>query len=93
MSDKLMYTKNELVSLLQKNVATVTFTKLDGSTRVMKCTLMPRYLPQSAGTEVKKEQPGKALNENIIATWDLDKKDWRAFRVNSVVDQVVLVNE
>lgn len=31
--------------MLRDSVVTVTFTKVDGSERVMKCTLMSEYVP------------------------------------------------
>lgn len=41
------YDYNSLVEQLQNSVVTVTFEKVDGSMRTMRCTLIPSYLPKS----------------------------------------------
>jgi len=68
-----------LTKLLQDSVVEVTFTKKDGSERIMKCTLKEEYLPEIVGAERKK-------NEESLAVFDLDKKDWRSFRWDSIVE-------
>ena len=47
----MIFTKESLVDLLKNNVVTVTFTKVDGTDRTMKCTLLGEYVP--APTEGK----------------------------------------
>ena len=89
MSDEVMYSREQLITLLQKNVVSVTFEKTDGNTRTMECTLMSDYLPKVK--DVKPEEPGKKLNENILAVWDTDKQDWRSFRINSIKDEVKVI--
>ena len=41
-----MYKHDALLSDLRQNVIEVTFIKEDGSERIMRCTLMPRHLPE-----------------------------------------------
>lgn len=62
----------------------VTFTKVDGTLRVMRCTLKAEFLPESA-----RPKSGALLTEGDgaserISVWDLDIGDWRGFRVDSV---------
>ena len=64
------------------NKVTVTFTKKDGSVRVMNCTLDPSILPEYVETEARK----KAVNDDILAVWDLDALAWRSFRWDSVTN-------
>ena len=66
-----------LTKLLQDSVVEVTFTKKDGSERIMKCTLKEEYLPEIVGAERKK-------NEESLAVFDLDMEDWRSFRWDSI---------
>lgn len=66
-----------LVGLLEKNIVEVTFTKKDGTERIMKCTLKEDYLPEIVGSERKK-------NEDALAVFDLDMEDWRSFRWDSI---------
>jgi hypothetical protein len=58
----------------------VTFTKVNGETRVMPCTLKEDVIPNVEHKGTKKP------NEAIVSVWCLDKKEWRSFRVNNVVD-------
>ena len=73
-------TIDDLREVLKKDVATVTFTKIDGSTRVMHCTLIEDYLPPI------KEFPNiKTGPSPFIATvWDLEQNAWRSFKFESV---------
>ena len=60
---------------------TVTFTKKDGSERVMKCTLMPEHLPEVPLVEGKTE---RKKTEGTVAVYDLEAKGWRSFTIKSV---------
>ena len=69
-----------LLKALKENECTVTFTKVSGETRVMPCTLKEDVIP-------KQEHKGtKKLNEAVVSVWCLDKKEWRSFRIDNVVD-------
>jgi hypothetical protein len=70
-----------LKGMLKVDVATVTFTKKDGTDRVMKCTLNPDQLPAVPVTEGKKE---RKVNEDVIAVYDVESKGWRSFTIKSV---------
>ena len=63
--------------MAQTNSYTGTFTKKDGTERIMKCTLQEEYLPETVGGERKK-------NEDSLAVYDLDVEGWRSFRWDSV---------
>ena len=65
----------------------VTFTKKDGSTRVMKCTLQESFLPKAeANTLPLVVKTQKAESSDSLAVWDLEANGWRAFRFDSVTD-------
>jgi len=75
------YDYNELVKRLQISEVEVTFEKMDGTMRRMRCTLLPSFLPE--------QYRGKApmLTETTptaISVWDLDNSGWRSFRVDSI---------
>lgn len=77
----MLFTREDLVNRLRAGVVTVTFEKVDGSVRVMSCTLQPQYLPE----EYRDRAP--MLTEeagNAISVWDLAANQWRSFRVGSV---------
>ena len=75
----MQYSREDLVSVLKRNVVDVNFIKTDGTQRKMKCTLKEDFLPEEPETTNK-----KAVNLAVIPVWDLDKEAWRSFRVDSV---------
>jgi len=76
-------TKEELNELLHVDVLTVTFTKKDGTERVMRCTLREDLLPKIVVKEgeVKKE---RKVNEAVIPVYDMEAKAFRSFRFDSL---------
>ena len=72
--------RNILLEALKKHECTVTFTKVNGETRVMPCTLKEDVIPKQESKSTKKP------NESVVSVWCLDKQEWRSFRVNNVVD-------
>jgi len=56
---------------------TVTFTKMNGEERVMNCTLYEMF------------EDIVSTNREKISVWDLDKEDWRSFRVDRVKDVII----
>ena len=76
-----MIDKASLKELLKKHIIELKFVKVDGTERQMTCTLKENELPKLENKEPKKE---KRINENVLAVWDLDKKAFRSFRLDSV---------
>jgi hypothetical protein len=77
-----VFTKSNVVHMLQNNIVTVKFQKVDGSERVMKCTLLPEYLPASTneGTRVLLQEE----TSNNVSVWDVEANAWRSFRVANI---------
>lgn len=75
-------TYEELVSKLKREEVEVTFTKVDGSERVMRATLMESKLPKIDYVEKSSTKP---KNTSVISVWDLDNEGWRSFRVANVI--------
>jgi len=71
-----------LITALNNNIVEVSFTKANGESRVMRCTLLESYLPEQLDIE---ETIQKKKSDTNIAVWDLDKGSWRSFRKDSVV--------
>ena len=80
------YTKDELKETLKKAVCFIKFEKVDGTERDMICTLMPKYLPEAKTTDLLVETVNRKENEKVIAVWDLAKKGWRSFRIDSIME-------
>jgi hypothetical protein len=68
------------VLLAERNVK-ITFTKKDGTERVMNCTLDPNVIPLIESVQDKRE---KNKDKDYIAVYDTDIKAWRSFIVKSV---------
>lgn len=66
--------------LADTNPTTVTFTKKDGTTRVMKCTRSPSQIPED-----QYPKDGVSIETTgTIRVFDLDKNEWRSFIVENV---------
>lgn len=74
-----------LREVLQNDVVEVNFTKNDGSERKMLCTLSPDRIPE----EKMPKNSGKAKNDDVISVFDVEKSDWRSFRVDSIRSVVI----
>jgi hypothetical protein len=68
------------VLLAERNVK-ITFTKKDGTERVMNCTLDPNVIPLIESVQDKRE---KNKDKDYIAVYDTDIKSWRSFIIKSV---------
>ncbi len=73
--------KETLQELLRNFVATVTFTKKDGTERVMKCTLKSDIaIPHEKKTDrVKEPKP------ELLPVWDMEAEAWRTITVANVL--------
>ena len=76
-----------MVGSLLKGICKVTFEKVDGTTRIMNCTLKPTILAEeSGGGFIQKETQltEEAKNSEVVPVWDMEAQGWRSFRVSSV---------
>jgi hypothetical protein len=75
--------KHQLKTILLEETATITFTKTDGSERVMKCTLDPSVIPKIEKEEssTKKQRPD---NPDLLSVWDIENEGWRSFKLSSI---------
>jgi hypothetical protein len=84
----MMLNKYELKQQLQGTVATVVFTKADGTERTMRCTLLAEYLPAPEGPQLLTESTRKE-NDGVLSVWDIENGGWRSFRLDSIKSIVV----
>jgi len=73
-----------LKSMLQMGPATITFTKVDGSERVMKCTLEAKDLPPAVPLAEGKTPRKETVSTKALRVFDLEKKEWRSFTTKNV---------
>jgi len=76
--------RDEVIRNLRENVIEVTFEKINGEMRIMRCSLKPNLLPQTYATDIVEEKKFHKENPNVISAWDVVKGGWRSFRVDSV---------
>ena len=66
----------------------VTFTKKDGTERVMECTTAPSLVPVDLkeervhNTDMPKKE--RKVNEDVCPVYDLESKHWKSFRWDSI---------
>lgn len=93
--------KKWLRSHLALGPVTVTFTKKDGSERVMECTTSPEIVPPPALVEAHETNTDnpidfpkvKKVNEDIMPVYDIDAKGWRSFRWDSIKNIKITIGE
>jgi hypothetical protein len=73
-----------LKNLLHSGTYEITFTKVNGETRIMPCTLDSTKIPPAPVKEqINKTE--KVQNPNTLRVWCTDKQEWRSFRVMSIL--------
>ena len=89
--------RDEIIDILHNNVANITFTKVNGDVRVLKCTLLDQYLPQKevdpSGVDIElisETQERKAINDNVVVVFDVENDGYRSFRVDSVTSMEIV---
>jgi len=73
-----------LNGMLKVTDMTVTFTKKDGTERVMKCTLKPDVLPVVETKPLAEGKQPRKESTTSIRVFDLDKQEWRSFTTKKV---------
>lgn len=78
-------TQKKLKKLLSKGITTITFTKKDGTARVLKGTLDSDYITDVAAVFQKNnKKPNKPVNLDVVSCVDVEINQWRSFRVDTV---------
>ena len=92
--------KKWLKSHLAYGPVKVTFTKKDGTERVMECTTSRSLVPQEVH-ETNTDNPidfpvpkkEKKVNEDVMPVYDLEAKAWKSFRWDSVKSVMLTIGE
>jgi hypothetical protein len=86
MTEEQLDEKNrEIRELLYQGVYEITFTKVNGETRTMPCTLDSTLLPPQP---LKEFHETRVYKPETLSVWCLDKMEWRSFRVANVTKMV-----
>lgn len=76
-------TKDMVKNLLRIGETIVTFTKKDGTERVLKCTLSEALIPSE---HTPKGESSRAKNDDVQAVYDLENEGWRSFSWDSIIE-------
>ena len=68
--------REDYVSALQTGVRTITFTKKDGTERVMKATLQESVVPATKGT--------RTAPETNLVVFDTENNGWRSVIIKNI---------
>ena len=80
-AEQLDQRNREIREELYHGVCEITFTKVNGETRTMPCTLDSTLLPPQP---LKEFHETRAYKPETLSVWCLDKMEWRSFRVANV---------
>lgn len=87
MSSNTTNNREQYRGFLKGGICKVTFTKVNGETRVMRCTLNEAFIPavQVPPTlDEQKEASERSLE--VLRVFDVEAQGWRSFRIDSVSD-------
>ena len=84
--------RRDLVHLLVEHRCEVTFTKLDGSKRVMPCTLKETLVPAKPADVGSKSEEKRQRALDVLSVWCTDKEQWRSFKIDNVKSVTVIKN-
>ena len=73
-----------LIKNLQKQAMRITFTKVNGEERVMDCSLQEHIIPPT-------DSKNRKENEEVLPVFDINKGEWRSFRLDSVTNYELLI--
>jgi glutaredoxin len=78
--------KHDIDNVLRsEEPVTVEFMKADGTIRVLKGTLHPKFLPVvNIGLGEVTKAP-KSLNARLVTVFDVEANDWRSFNIDTVI--------
>ncbi len=75
-----------LQDMLRMGLVTVTFTKKDGETRVMICTLHESSIPEQYRPKpITEGQEQRKRSDANLSVWDINAEGWRSFILANVV--------
>jgi hypothetical protein len=75
----------QLTEQLNNGIVEITFTKVDGSERIMKCTLQKEYIDANYEVPEKKTDRVNLPKEGILVVFDTENNGWRSIRSESII--------
>jgi hypothetical protein len=93
MANFMKLNETEILNELRKAVLEILFEKVDGTNRLMKCTLQPSYFNKPIPTESERQDRANFLAQGetepqkvrVIHVWDVDQSGWRSIRLDKII--------
>jgi electron transfer flavoprotein alpha/beta subunit len=86
-------TREQLMETLKKEVAVVTFKKLNGDERKMPCTLITDFLPPAKKDDTITQKKVREISDKVCAVWAVESKGFRSFRYDRVTSIEIIAKE
>ena len=83
--------RDYLKTILAQEILRVAFTKKDGDSREMYCTLQNEFVPEHK--KYFSETNSRKKNTEVLAVFDMEKADWRSFRMDSITAFEIITEE
>jgi hypothetical protein len=77
--------KSILIAELESSNVIITFNKLSGETRSMKCTLQKDIIPKANKDEHLSQKKIREVSPEVLTVWDVDKNGWRSIRWTNII--------
>lgn len=79
-------TRQELQEMLSTEIVDITFDKLNGDERTMKCTLIPSMLPPAQRDDKLSQTKVRNLEDRVVVVWMVKGEDsgWRSMRYDRI---------
>lgn len=80
-------TSSSDISHLNTGKMIITFTKVDGELRVMRCTKNINLIPEDKRPKMADNSDAiqEETQSNVVKVFDLDIQEWRSFRLDSLM--------
>ena len=78
-----------VMAMLNEVPCVVSFYKVTGKRRDMRCTLRKDLIPAPKDAETNtafNTKKVREINPNVIVAYDLAKNDWRSFRIENLIN-------
>lgn len=79
------YDRNYIMQELKSRECRVIFKKVNGEERDMVCTLQENVVPSATKTDPLSQEKVRKISEEVIPVWDVNKEQWRSFRIDSII--------
>lgn len=77
--------RDEMLVMLKAGVCKVTFTKVNGEKREMRCTLVRDMIPPESTPKLFDDEKLENTSD-VIRVFDLDARGWRSFKIANVIE-------